>query len=368
MWTFVLTNLAGTEIGELVQASERKVTMALNRASTASFSVRPDNPMLSDLFADDRLLKVYEDKTLRFYGPVVTSELSTQDSGSAPTIKVNAADPAWKLSRRLLGLSSGGTKYEGDKAKTARKMINELNTDLVNYPTNPDTGIFLLPESSYSAGGSGTYVAGPYKSALSCINDLAHGIDGFDWYMDPLDGVAGKMATFEADGTFGSEVGAVFEHGVGQKNVRKLSYVRDLSGLANKAFHIPDEGLTEGSEVKVGADAASIEHRGRFEIVADGFGLTDAGLRQNWVDEVVRVRKNPRFVVGMGLDIDDGYGRVPKFGEDYWLGDLVFARSRINGVTMFSGKVRVYQIQVEVNQAGTGTVTPILIDEEGSEL
>lgn len=364
----VLTDLDGVALNEVRQATERKVVMSLNRPSTAGFSVRPDNPILKPLFTEDTLLKVYEDTMLRFYGNVISSELATQDDGSTPTIKVSAADPAWKLSRRLLGLSSGGTKYEGDKAKSACKMINELNTDTVTYSTNPETGIKLLAEAEYEAGGSGTYVAGPYKAALSCINDLAHGLDGFDWYMAPLDNAAKKIVTFEASAVYGGEVSAVFEHGYGQKNVRKLSYVRDLSGLANKAFHLPDEGLTEGGEVKSASDATSIEYRGRYEAVADGFGLVDGTLRQNWVDEVVRVRKNPRFVVSMTLDIDDDTGRVPQLGTDFWLGDLVQARSIISSTTMFNGKVRVYQIQVELNDAGAATITPILIDEEGGEL
>jgi hypothetical protein len=374
-WTMVLTKLDGTEINEVRQATERKVVMSLNKPSTAAFTVRPDNPLLLPLFAEDTLLKVYEGTTLRFHGNVVSSEFATQEDGSQPTVKVNAADPAWKLSRRLLGLSSGGTKYTGDKAKSTRKMIAEVNAQ-PGHETNPHTGIALLAEGAYEAGGSGEYVAGPYKSALSCINDLANGFDGFDWYMAPIEGETATvskwtvplLATYTADATYGGTADAVFEHGYGQKNVRKLSYLRDLAGLANKAYHLPDEGFTEGAVVKEATDVASLELRGRYEVIADGFGLTDAALRQSWVDEVVRVRKNPRFVVSMTLDIDDGTGRVPQLGTDFWLGDLVQARSVVAGNTMFNGQVRVYQVQVDLNTAGTGTVTPVLIDEEGTEL
>ena len=357
----ILTDLEGNELNEVRQATDRKVVMSLNKPSTAGFTVRPDNPILQSLFADDTLLKVYEDTTLRFHGNVVSSELSTQEDGSAPSVKVNAADPAWRLSRRLLGKSSGGTKFTGDKAKSARKMINELNAE-------GNTGINLLAEGEYDSEGEGEYIAGPYKAALSCINDLAHGFDGFDWYMEPIEYSSGKIVTFRAAGVYGGSAAAVFEHGYGQKNIRKLSYLRDLAGLANAAYHLPDEGLTEGAEVKKAEDATSIAHRGRFEVVADGFGLTDATLRQNWVDEVVRVRKNPRFVVSMTLDVDDLTGRVPQLGADFWLGDLVHARSVIAGTTIFNGQVRVYQIQIEINDNGAATLTPILLDEEGTEL
>lgn len=361
-WSMVLTKLDGTELNEVRLAKERKLVMSLNKPSTAAFTVRPDNPLLEPLFAEDTLLKVYQGTTLRFHGNVVSTELATQEDGSQPSVKVNAADPAWRLARRVLGQSAGGTKYTGDKAKSAYKMINELNGV-------GSTSIKLLAESEYDSEGSGEYVAGPYKVALSCINDLAHGLDGFDWYMEPIEYTSGNIVTFQAKGVYGgSAAAAVFEHGYGQHNVRKLSYLRDLSGLANVAFHLPDEGFTEGAVVKTASDATSIATRGRYEAVADGFGLSDATLRQNWVDEFVRVRKNPRFVVSMTLDVDDLTGRVPQLGTDFWLGDLVKARSVISEMTMFNGQVRVYQIQVEINDNGTATVTPILIDEEGTEL
>lgn len=361
-WTMILTDLSGNEINEVRLATERKVIMSLNKPSTAAFSVRPDNPLLAPLFAEDTLLKVYQGSTIRFHGNVVSSELATQEDGSQPSVKVNAADPAWRLSRRILGQSSGGTKYTGDKAKSARKMIVDLNAV-------SNTSIKLLAEGEYSSGGSGEYIAGPYKQALGCINDLAHGLDGFDWYMEPQEFSAGAIATFQAKVTYGGTSAAVFEHGYGSHSIRKLTYLRDLSGMANVVFHLPDDGFSEvGAEVKTATDAPSIALRNRYEVIADGFSLTDPTIRQNWVNEVVRVRKNPRFIVSATLDVDDRTGRVPQFGTDFWLGDLVAARSVIANNTMFNGAVRVYQIQVDINDNGGATVTPILIDEEGTEL
>jgi hypothetical protein len=363
MWNYVITDLAGTELGEVRNATARTVSLGLNRASTASFSIRTDNPLVTDLFAGDTLLKVYEDKTLRFHGNVVSTELAGEGDGAS--IRVNAANPAWKLARRLLGLSTGGKTYTGDKAKSARKMINELNTDTTTYPTNPETGIKLLAESAYTAG-SGTYVAGPYRTALSCINDLAHTLTGFDWYISPMEMSAGKYGLFEAEQGFGNSSNAVFEYGWGAKTAKSINYVRDLGDLTNKAYHVPDDLETES--VLNEADTASIAYRGRYEAVADAFGITDAGLRAAWLAEFIRVKKNPRFVVSMTLDIDDGSGRIPKLGTDYWLGDFVTARGVLQGTPLFNGLVRVYGIEIEVSEQGSAQVTPVLLDEEGEAL
>jgi hypothetical protein len=379
MWTYILTDLAGTEIGEVSNATTRSLSLGLNRAATASFTVRQDNPLVGSLFSTDTLLKVYEDTTLRFHGNVITNELSSS-GGEAPTIRLNAANPAWRLARRLTGLSPGGKNYTGDRAKSARKMINEANLGTETGPAsinNPHTGIKLLSEASYIAG-SGTYTAGPYRATLTCINDLAHTLNGFDWYIAPIEGEtavtsneAGSWTTpliglFEANNAYGADKGAVFEYGYGQKNIRTMSYIRDLGDITNKAFHLPNDLSTESvlNEFSV----PSINEHGRYETAADAFGITDTGLREAWLDEVIRVRRNPRYVVGMTLDIDDGTGRVPQLGTDFWLGDLATARAVIGGTALFSGKVRVYGVEIEIAESGSSTMTPILLDEEGESL
>lgn len=377
MWTYILSELDGTEIGEVRDATSRSLSIGLNRAATSSFTIRGDNELAVPLFANDTLLQVWEDDTIRFNGPVISAELSGSGT-ETPSIAVSAADAAWRLSKRIVGQSTGGTAYTGDRAKTARKIINELQAT-PSLMVNPHTGIKLLSEASYVAA-SGNYTAGPYRPALTCINDLAHTLDGFDWYMAPLDGsevafvekkVGGPsgyytplIAQFEANNAFGKASGAVFEYGSGQKNVRTINYTRDLNDTVNIAFHLPNDLATEA--VSSESDGASVLSRGRLEGLADAFGITDLALRSAWVKEFVRVKKNPRYVVSMTLDIDDGTGRVPKLGTDYWLGDVVTAVGAIAGTNLFSGEVRVYGVEISVNEQGMATTTPILLDEEGT--
>lgn len=361
-WSFHLANLKNERIGEVRNATGRQLTLGINRAATAQFTVRYDNPLLLELFREeDRKLQVYDGTTLRYSGYVTSTELS-DSGGEAPTIQVNSADAAWKLAHRISGKSNSGTSYTGDKAKTARKIINELNGEA-------DSGVKVEGEGSYEAGGSGTYVAGPYKATLACINDLAHGLDGFDWKMEPYIGEESKAGIFVAKTVLGTASGMVFERGYGQKNVKSISYVRDMNTLANRAYHLPEEGLEHVfSEVRTKNDAASEAAHGRFEAIAEAPGLIDTTLRDKWLEEFIRVRKNPRYVVGMTLDRDDGTGRVPKFGTDFNLGDTATARAVMNNVTLFNGTVRIYQVRIEVDEAGAAIVTPVLLDEEGEEL
>ena len=108
-WSYVLTALDGTPIGEILNASERKVSLGLSRAATASFQIKAQNPRLLDLYEQDNLLQVWQDSTLRFWGPIVSANYATQEDGTDPTIAVNAVSPAWRLAKRLAGKSGKGT-------------------------------------------------------------------------------------------------------------------------------------------------------------------------------------------------------------------------------------------------------------------
>lgn len=357
-WSFVLTALDGTPIGEILNASNRSLSLGLSRAATASFQIRAQNPRLLDLYQQDNLLQVWQDSTLRFWGPLVSSNYATQEDGSDPTIAVNAASPAWRLANRLAGKSGSGTLYTGDKADTAKKIIDATNAE-------SDTGIKTVAVES---GSLGTYTAGPYKPVIECLSELAHGLDGFDWYLRPITETSGKIAEFIAGPVIGGkQVDTVFEYGVGRHNIRSMTFIRDLSTMMNRAYHIPDEGAdSPGATVVTKEELTSIGYRGLFEGIIDPLGLTDTTLREAWATANVEVRSNPRLVVTMTPDIfDPGQpGRVPIFGTDYNIGDFVRARAVMYGTQLFDGFVRVYNVQIDVDDNGRATTTPTLVDEE----
>lgn len=357
-WSFVLTALDGTPIGEILNASDRKVSLGLSRAATASFQIRAQNPRLLDLYQADSLLQVWQDSTLRFWGPVVSANYATNEDGSDPAIAVNAVSPAWRLANRLAGKSGSGTALSGDKADMAKTLIDTTNSE-------SDTGIKTVSVSSES---TGTYTAGPYKPVLDCISELAHGLDGFDWYLRPTTGTSGKIAEFVAGAVIGgTQKDTVFEYGVGRHNIRSMTFIRDLSGMMNRAYHIPDEGAdAPGATVIFKQNDASIAYRGLFEGPIDSLGLTDTTLREQWANANIEVRREPRLVVTMTPDIFDPEkpGRVPVFGTDYNIGDFVRARAVMYGTQLFDGYVRVFNVQIEVDDNGRAVAVPTLVDEE----
>lgn len=371
MWTFVLTKLDGTPIAEVKDGYERKFTANLSKPATASFNVRKDNALMPYLFEDEsKLLQVYNDKTIHMWGPVISTQLQAQE-GQPASVAVQAADVGWRLSRRLAGKSEKGTTYTAkDKSIAAGEIVTAVDAD-------SPIGIEAV---SVVCGSTGTYTAGPYKEALACINDLAHGVDGFDWIIMPSSSpliYPGRIGTFYSQAVIGKEKpNQVFEFGTGRRNMRSISFLRDISTEVNQAYHVSDGGVEVTPEnatpVVTAKDAASITARGLFEEVVELSGVLNTTMRTKWVEENVSVRKDPRRVLAMTSDIDDGTGRVPTFATSepvsgnvnaYELGDIVPVRAVVEDTVLFNGNARIYSVQVELNDAGTAKITPILVEE-----
>jgi len=359
MWTFDVTDLSENRIGEVTNAQGRSLSLHLNGLASVNFSIRTDNPLYVPMHEKDTFLRAWKDGTLMFNGPILS--LNTQGSSSQnPVCQINAVDVGWRLGKRLSGKASEGEEYkEKDKIEIAKKLIekdNEAN----------DTGIRM---GSLGTTAKATYTAGPYKPTLACITDLSATLDGFDWYFEPAratEAIPNQRAKFVAKEVVGTEKTAVrLEYGEGLHNVQTFGFVRDLDTVVNRAFNI-----SEGTSSQVVEDAASIATRGYFEEITNSPNLTDSSLIKQWLESVVSVRRNPRNIVSLTLEPEDGTsGRVPKFensSEGYWLGDVVQTQAVMpDGVKLFSGKVRVYKVNIAINEAGTASYTPVLVDEGG---
>lgn len=366
-WTFVLTDMNGIAIGEFTDIYERKYIANLSKPSTGSFVIRRDNPMLGYLFAEDEdmLLQIYQDETLRMFGPIVTSNF-TMNENQPPTVAVTASDVSWRLGNRKYFGSFANIALSGDKAFMAEQVIAAVNAV-------GKTGIVLT--GTELSGSTGAYTLEPWKSSLVAIQELGQGLDGFDWYIEPIKPEASgtnflpNIGKFQAAAVVGSEKPSVtFEYGTGRRNIRAMNYLRDQSTRANVDINISAEG-TEATPVNptpviIKHDPTNWERYGRYEDLVELAGVNNVSLREQYTQEALNIRKNPRRILSMTSDINDGTGRVPQFGTDYWLGDTVIARAMVNNFQLFDGLVRVYSVEVNINNAGTATYIPILIQEE----
>lgn len=368
-WKFILSDVQGNNTqpvvyGELTNAMERQVIRSLSAPSTAGFRIGADHPLLSTIFTHDCNLKVYRDNALLFHGPIITSELATDDTTQTPTVTCAAADPAWRFDKKIVGQSGTGTLYNGTDRLT---IINtELNAINSNYSGLNNTGVQSL---GGTCGSTAVYTVGPYKKFSEVIADMANTLSGFDWYIAPTEPVNTlgfpMIGNFFAAASIGSQKpGAVFEY-QGRGNARTPHYIRDLSTSANNVFSIPDDGPTSALGVRQKFDASfgPWVARGTLDEIVDTSGITNATLRDAVLQDHLTYRQNPRQVVTFQPDIDDNSGRVPQWGVDYGLGDFVRARINYNGATLVDGYVRIYKMQFDVDDNNRETLTPTVVSE-----
>lgn len=359
-WRFVLTDSTYRPVGEILTAYERKVALPLNKLPTASLRVRLDHPLGNDLLSCTGYLKAYRNGTLQFFGPIISAEENFQ--ADRATIAVNAVGVGWYFSKRLAGKSAGGRLFAGnDRAQIVKTLINTTNVE-------SETGIDTA--AAVSAASNITYTAGPYKPISDCLNELALTLDGFDWRIDPIDNFAGgavtgqKIGAFLAQPVFGSDrPDAVFEAGTGRNNIVEYTRAVTRDTQANQVFHIASPGAdAPGFPVVSAIDASSIASYKLLEDLAQA-DLLDQTLRQRFVDEHIRVRRNPRQVITFQPHLPDEFGRVPQFGTDFAVADNVRARAQFGTSVRFDAMMRVWGVAFELNDEGSEKTTLTLAQE-----
>lgn len=360
-WQFVLTDLAGVQIGEVLDCPQRQVIRSLSATSVASFTIFVTNRLLADVLTRDLNLKVYRNGVLLFHGPVVSAELATDDASATPTVRVGAADPSWRFTKRLCGKSAGGTLFNGtDRLTIAETLITSVSGNLA------------VNTLGQTCGSTSVYVAGPMKPLDQCIQELAQTLNGFDWRIDPIEYQAlagdvapflGRIGNFKAAATLGAQQpSAVFEY-QGKANARLPNYQRNITDIANRVFSISDGGPAAVNGILFSEDTASQNARGLYEELVDTSGIANATLRNAIQDDHILYRKNPKQVVSFSPDFNDYSGRVPEYGQDYQIGDSVRASIIYNGVRLVDGFVRLYRMQFDIDDNGRETLTPTVVNE-----
>lgn len=138
---------SATNIGELVNASERRFSFKLNQPQTLSFNIP-----LTDTLADDivtltneatsiPIIKLYRDTTLMMVCEIVSAEIASQ--GQVPTVAVVATETMWnRLSKRFIPDSKTSLGYRIASTTDRTSNVMDQLTDINQEPAN------LLPATN----------------------------------------------------------------------------------------------------------------------------------------------------------------------------------------------------------------------------
>jgi hypothetical protein len=371
-WKLVLTGMDGSTgipgAGWVLNTSQKQFSHQLNAGKTMQFTISIDNPAADFVLGTDTLLKVYRTdrngnlRTL-MVGDVIHAEESAQ--GDIGLVTVVAADPWWRLQRRLLGMDTdsigrgtgvqvGDASHLLDNSYIAELIITSLNQ---RYPLGISLGA-IIPT------GTANYLGPLYaQNAGDIIQQLCNTLGGPEFEIVPIEPFGSNPATIGIMNIWnvlgGVQGSTVFEYGCGGHNVASYDRLLSKDGLCNAAYS-PPQGFPDvssnGDNMVIAADFASINAIGFYQDIVQG-DMVSIPLRQELCNEFVQVRKYARQQLTFTPTVDCPLD----YTVDYNVGDVVLARAFVNGGYRYNGTVRVYGVEISVddNDAETPALTLI---------
>lgn len=344
-WSWQIADSAFKPLGDILNFHEAKLALPLNKINTASFQVRLDNPLAESMISDLGYIKIYRNKVMLFYGPLIT--VAEVGSGDNASMQVNAAGPEWFFSQRLLGKTAAGIKMTGAEARSAKfvSLLNGTNIEShIDYTTGPISG-----------GSTAIYETTPFRTLAEVLDDMSNTAEGFDWDIIPQENVVNSVVTSQKIGRLvaanvlmAEQANAVFEWGVGRHNIASFTRTVDRSTLANRCYNITAAGPeAAGAPTVVAENAESIATYGVQEVLVNASILSTA-LRQALVNENVEVRKNPRQTIAFAPTT--GGVNVPILGVDFKVGDSVRVRLVQKEAIHFDAMVRVWGAEFSLDE------------------
>jgi len=364
-WRFELATLKGVGLGELTGINNRKLTFQLNRPTTFEGTMDVHHPLMATMMnqANQHLLvKAYKRGTLMAQVEIASGEL--KGDATSHTIQLNGTCTAYaRIKDRHIGKSAAGVTYTNfDRTQIVASALAEINAE-------KDSKVRMGAGSSTSI-----VTAGPfrYKPFLQLVNELSNTITGFDHWItlaepniDP-NGAYGYLNVSALRGTLREN--AVLEYGTGRRNAREYGLQWDTSFRITRGLALPPS-FPDNANLEVvsrtAVDYAAIEDTegaGMREAIIEG-DLVDTGLRQLLVDEHLSVRRYPRQLFVIHPHIYTGDTKVPDFGFDYDIGDMIEGRVDDSGLVMLNAIVRVYKAECAINDEGVESVTLTTVDE-----
>lgn len=252
-WRYVLTDISGTPIGPVLNASLKQWTKTLNAGRTAQFTVNIDNPIADAVLSEDTLLKVYRKQRvsgeykLLLNGDVIQAEESAQ--GDTGLITVVAADPYWRLQRRRCGIEMDSNGQGVGYTDGTEQLTQASNSAILGSGTTQTAaniaahGLQVINGGGFFTGatpGAAPYNPGGFLQVYNTTN-ISAGVSGltptFYWAYTGLtlnsDGTATFTGVTEAPFGNGTPLGDVHDSWIVGGQVSYPELLADLLAYLN---------------------------------------------------------------------------------------------------------------------------------------
>jgi hypothetical protein len=359
-----------TAVGEVLNARNLNVQLPLSKASTAGFSIRMDHPLADKLLSANASVRIFRDSIPVFGGIVLSSELVAERENG--TVAVNCIDPSWLLTKSF-------SDYEGDAGSVYNEgAYGAMGISYSLIARANATG--WIPIAVLGSAASDpllsqptmTYKSRPFVPVMQQIQELADS-DGFTWRVRAEGVGIGALGGFithhgtwnNADAVYGTinTSEAIFEWGMGRKNLQGFRHVVSRENQANGVWNIVGDANNPYQPPVVGQSTTSVSTWGIMSELVQSEVL-DTALRQQLVDEHVAVRKFPRQTIEVTPNLTRDAEMAPRYMLDYDVGTTVKLRIGYNGAVRVNSEAMIWQIGFNVDDNGVERQT-LTLSENG---
>jgi hypothetical protein len=324
-------------------ATNRRLSLQLNKAGSFSFQVPIDSSVASDLALWSVGVLAWRNSSPIWSGAVV----NIQDDAAAGTTQVNCTGWLDELDHRFVRGSEVLTLSFVDTigGEIASHLVTTANlqTDSNDnpQPLHVNFGSFSDTQTrtrSYKAGDN-------YGQVLRELIEIEN---GFDIYVDPVT----RSIFTRAPTSFIDRTGSVFGFGVEPHNLTNVTRTMDGTTLANRENVTTSGGVTV-SQDDVGAIAAA------SVMLEEWLSLSDVGsaIIAGAYGAAELVYK--RFGTITYQIAPRQYGNMLRPWDDYELGDQVYFNADRGRLKIESQGVRVFSLSIEIDDQGNEVVSEL---------
>lgn len=356
-WQFVLCDKNGDALGDLGDATAKTVTYTRNGVPEVQMVCSHEQhcaEMLLEYLADGiPTCKAYRDGTLRFHGYLAPFQEELEDTA---TLQLTFRGPFG----RVLGDGTGRGRFNNggiigygpaEASVIAGILLDIAQTGQPSLAASwigITDGTFQVTGQNRERANDGSFNYVPLGEEMLHLTRI---IDGFDFEVEPLEGVdsstgfplMGRMNVYTRQGS--DQTAAVFEYGTDTvANVRKVT--RQWFHPVNFA-RVVGPIIAPATDPIVGEyiDEASAAIYGKWEQQESRTDINEQATLTARAKSLIRPR--PVRVVSFTPEPP----LAPSPWDDYWLGDTVYFRGR-RGAFFEDVATRVNQIRVVVDDEG----------------
>jgi hypothetical protein len=357
-WRFEVTGLDSVPQGELLNASARKITLALNKLDQCTFDIRLDNALADRIAACEGFVKAWRNGALVFFGPIITAEETGTAEGAH--LSVTCQGGGWAMLKKAFA-NMTTTPNAGLRTAMDRAVI--VKNEMTSAQAWGDYGVSLTA-MPISAAETVTYTIEPFMLIEDLIRVMQSSDNGFDWRMVPLDNwddatgtvTSTKHTAFWAAPVLGEDKpGAIWEYGAGTlANIATYRTMVSRESQMTIAVSSPNQSMyftasADGSIINKWGSMVDVVTRDDFPDKGTPGGSPEMiSLR----DAHLAVRSVPRRITVWEPHLDPTGIRMPDYGIDYEVGDTVHGRGIANGEVRFDGLFRCWGVDFTLEDNG----------------